>query len=80
MHSIRVCVKISTNYDVVLVGAGLQGLATARIFLQIEPDLKILIVDSNEIVHGVWAKEKLYPGLVTNNLLGTYEYTDFPMD
>ncbi len=56
VHSIRVCAKIFTNYDVVLVGAGLQGLATAPIFLQIEPDLKILIVDSNETVHSVWAR------------------------
>jgi len=71
---------MSTNYDVVIVGAGLQGLATARIFLQIEPDLNLLIVDSNKTMGGVWAKENLYPGLVTNNLLGTYEYTDFPMD
>ena len=71
---------MSSNYDVVIVGAGLQGLATARIFLQIDPGLRMLIIDSNETVGGVWAKEKIYPGLLTNNLLGTYEYTDFPMD
>ncbi|EEP82707.1 predicted protein [Uncinocarpus reesii 1704] len=29
---------------------------------------------------GVWAQERLYPGLRLNNLLGTYEYSDFPMD
>lgn len=68
------------DYDVVIVGAGLQGLAAARIFLQMEAELKLLIVDSNMSVGGVWAKEKLYPGLKTNNLRGTYEYTDFPMD
>jgi len=28
----------------------------------------------------VWAKDRLYPGLKTNNMLGTYEYPDFPMD
>lgn len=68
------------NYDIVIVGAGLQGLAAARIFLQLEPELKLLIVDSNMSVGGVWAKENLYPGLKTNNLRGTFEYTDFPMD
>ena len=68
------------NYDLVIVGAGLQGLATARIFLQLEPELKLLIVDSNLSVGGVWAKEKLYPGLMANNLRGTFEYTDLPMD
>lgn len=68
------------SYDVVIVGAGLQGLAAARMFLQLEPELELLIVDSNTSVGGVWAKENLYPGLMSNNLRGTYEYTDFPMD
>lgn len=68
------------KYDVVIVGAGLQGLAAARVFLQLESKLNLLIVDSNVSVGGVWAKENLYPGLMSNNLRGTYEYTDFPMD
>lgn len=67
-------------YDVVIVGAGLQGLAVARIFLQLEPELKLLIIDSNMSVGGVWAKENIYPGLMTNNLRGTFEYTEFPID
>ena len=71
---------MESNYDVIIVGAGLQGLVTARIFLELEPDLKLLILDSNGSIGGVWAKENLYPGLMTNNLRGTYEYTDFPMD
>ena len=28
---------------------------------------------------GVWAQENLYPGLRANNLVGTYEFSDFPM-
>lgn len=28
---------------------------------------------------GTWALERLYPGLKTNNQLGTYEFPDFPM-
>lgn len=28
----------------------------------------------------MWAEHRLYPGLKSNNLLGTYEYSDFPMD
>ena len=68
------------HYDVIIVGAGLQGLAAARIFLQLDPGLNIVILDSNETIGGVWAKEKLYPGLKAQNLRGTYEYTDFPMN
>lgn len=29
---------------------------------------------------GTWSAPRLYPGLKSNNLLGTYEYPDFPMD
>lgn len=28
----------------------------------------------------MWAKHRLYPGLHSNNLLGTFQYPDFPMD
>jgi cation diffusion facilitator CzcD-associated flavoprotein CzcO len=31
-------------------------------------------------VGGVWSSERLYPGLKSNNMVGTYEYSDFPMD
>lgn len=30
-------------------------------------------------IGGTWASERLYPGLKTNNQLGTYEFPDFPM-
>ncbi|KAL9111372.1 MAG: hypothetical protein Q9227_004249 [Pyrenula ochraceoflavens] len=39
-----------------------------------------MLIDASRSVGGVWAKERLWPGLVSNNLLGTYEYSDFPMD
>ena len=71
---------MKSNYDVVIIGAGPQGLGAARIFLELEPKLRLLIVDSNMSIGGVWAKENLYYGLATNNLRGTFEFTDFPMD
>ena len=38
------------------------------------------ILDAGSSLGGVWSKERLYPGLKSNNMLGTYEYPDFPMD
>ena len=70
---------MESHYEVVVVGAGLQGLAVAKTFLQIEPGLNLVIVDSNQTVGGVWGRDNLYPGLRSNNLRGTFEYTDFPM-
>lgn len=39
-----------------------------------------MILEYAASVGGVWAQERLYPGLRMNNLLGTFEFSDFPMD
>ena len=67
------------HIQVVVVGAGLQGLAAAKTFIQCEPNINLLVVDSNPSIGGTWSRELLYPGLRSNNQLGTFEYTDFPM-
>lgn len=67
------------HYDVVVVGAGVQGLCAAHTFLMIDPSLNLLILDNKKSVGGVWSKEQLYPGLRANNVQGYYEFSDFPM-
>ena len=37
------------------------------------------ILDKSPTIGGVWAEHRLYPGLKTNNMLGTYEHSDAPM-
>ena len=69
----------SSHYDVIVIGTGFSGLSTAKTYLQLEPSVRLLILDEQESIGGVWAKERLYPGLRSNNQLGTFEFTDFPM-
>ncbi|KAK3938149.1 FAD/NAD(P)-binding domain-containing protein [Diplogelasinospora grovesii] len=66
--------------DLVVVGAGISGLAAAKAFHQLNPDKSLAVLDASSSLGGVWAKHRLYPGLKSNNMLGTYEYPDFPMD
>ncbi|KAL8655191.1 MAG: hypothetical protein Q9226_003151 [Calogaya cf. arnoldii] len=66
-----------SHYDVIIVGSGLQGLVAAKTYLALSPDTSLLILDSNLTIGGVWAKENIYPGLKTNNQVGTFEFTDF---
>lgn len=66
--------------DLLIVGAGWHGLAMGKTYVEAFPDRKIVIADSAATVGGVWARERLYPGLATNNVSGTYEFSDFPMD
>ena len=58
---------------------GWAGLVGAKTFLQVHPDAKAVILDESASLGGTWALERLYLGLKSNNLLGTFEYPDFPM-
>lgn len=60
--------------------AGWSGLAAAKTYIEVHPGSNVIILESASSVGGVWAKERLYYGLKSNNMLGTYEYSDFPMD
>jgi hypothetical protein len=40
----------------------------------------VVVLEAAATIGGVWAEHRLYPGLKSNNMLGTYEYSDFPMD
>ncbi|SPQ27073.1 fee1d58e-21ec-4d75-a55d-3a4d30cd2ab5 [Thermothielavioides terrestris] len=66
-------------FDCVVVGAGWYGLGAAKQYHFTHPDDSLVVFDGQATVGGTWAAERLYPGLKSNNLLGTYEYPDFPM-
>ncbi|OAL30539.1 hypothetical protein AYO22_01491 [Fonsecaea multimorphosa] len=51
----------------------------AKTYSEVCPDASLLIIDSATSIGGTWAKERLYPGLKTNNIVGSYEFGDFPM-
>ena len=68
-----------SHYDVIVIGAGIQGLVAAKTFLQCNPSINLCLIDSGTSIGGVWKKELIYPGLLTNNERGTFEFADFPM-
>ncbi|OCL02531.1 hypothetical protein AOQ84DRAFT_268633, partial [Glonium stellatum] len=68
------------SFDLVVVGAGWYGLAAAKTYVELHPTEDVVVLESASTVGGVWAQHRLYPGLRSNNMLGTYEYPDFPMD
>ncbi|KAK7227794.1 hypothetical protein V2G26_015797 [Clonostachys chloroleuca] len=67
------------SYDVVVVGAGWFGLAAAKAYRQINPEAKMADLEAAESCGGTWSKNRLYPGLKSNNMIGTYEFPDFAM-
>ncbi|RMZ77465.1 hypothetical protein DV738_g4372, partial [Chaetothyriales sp. CBS 135597] len=70
---------LEASYDTVVVGAGWFGLAAAKARLESHPTEKLVVLEAAESVGGTWSENRLYPGLKSNNMVGTYEYPDFPM-
>ncbi|KAL1636046.1 hypothetical protein SLS56_001398 [Neofusicoccum ribis] len=68
------------EFDLVVVGAGWYGLCAAKTYIELHPSQNVLVLDSASSVGGVWGRDRLYPMLKSNNMLGTFEYSDFPMD
>lgn len=67
------------EHDLVIVGAGWYGLVMASTYTRINPSHSVILYTNTSTIGGAWAKEKLYPNLKSNNMLGTFEFSDFPM-
>ncbi|OHE94070.1 hypothetical protein CORC01_10645 [Colletotrichum orchidophilum] len=70
---------MESSFDAVVVGAGWFGLAAAKAYSQLHPTANLAVLEAAESCGGTWSKNRLYPGLKSNNMIGTYEYPDFPM-
>ncbi|KAL2826911.1 hypothetical protein BJY01DRAFT_241271 [Aspergillus pseudoustus] len=68
------------SLDLVVIGAGWSGLSALKTYRQIHPAATTCLLESASSVGGVWARDRLWDGLKANNMRGTYEYSDFPMD
>jgi dimethylaniline monooxygenase (N-oxide forming) len=67
----------SKHHKVIIVGARLNGILAAKTYLQIKPDVDILIIDSEKSIGGVWAATRIYPGLVFELPAPTMNFSDF---
>ncbi|KAL4904739.1 hypothetical protein BDW74DRAFT_178821 [Aspergillus multicolor] len=70
----------SETLDLLIIGAGWSGLAALKTYRQIYPAANVCLLEAASSVGGVWAKHRLWDGLKSNNMRGTYEYSDFPMN
>lgn len=62
-----------STFDLVIIGAGIHGMAVLKTYRDVNPTASILVLDKGLSLGGVWAKEHLYPGLHTNNHFRTFE-------
>lgn len=55
-------------------------MAAAKTYIELHPNEKITVIEGASSCGGTWSEDRLYPGLKSNNMCGSYEYPDFPMD
>ncbi|KAK5999101.1 FAD-dependent monooxygenase DEP4 [Cladobotryum mycophilum] len=65
--------------DVVVVGAGWNGLVSAKTYLDLDPSANLVIIDEQASIGGVWSAEKIYPSLYAQIKHGLFEYSFYPM-
>ncbi|KAI0521978.1 hypothetical protein F5B22DRAFT_512600 [Xylaria bambusicola] len=68
-----------SRVQVAIIGAGWYGLVAARTYLRLRPSTRLIIIDSDNTVGGVWSKDRLYPNLVAQVRHGLFNYSDTPM-
>ncbi|KAI1196931.1 hypothetical protein F5X97DRAFT_199706 [Nemania serpens] len=68
-----------SQVDVAIIGAGWYGLVAARTYLRLRPSTRLIIIDSDTTVGGVWSRDRLYPNLVAQVRHGLFNYSDTPM-
>ncbi|MBT7952969.1 MAG: NAD(P)/FAD-dependent oxidoreductase [Gammaproteobacteria bacterium] len=68
-------VDASNQKRVGIIGAGIAGLVTAKVFLS--NGFEVVVFDKEPALGGVWAPSRTYPGLRANNSRETYCFSDF---
>lgn len=72
--------RMTSPSRVVIIGAGWTGLAAAKTYLQINPNISLSIIDEDSSIGGVWSSSRVYPGLLADSCAAIFDYSDLPMD
>lgn len=65
--------------DVVVIGAGLYGIAAARTYLEVHPSCQLTVLDQDPSVGGSWNARRNYEAFWSQPGLRMTEYSDMPL-
>ena len=65
--------------DVVVIGAGLYGIAAARTYLEVHPSCRLTVLDQDSSVGGSWNARRNYETFWSQTGLRMTEYSDMPL-
>ncbi|KAI1615225.1 hypothetical protein EDD37DRAFT_511715 [Exophiala viscosa] len=70
----------SATYDLVVIGAGSSGVVSARFYLDVHPDAKVVLIERDTAVGGVWSSERVYPGFKSQGSTRLGGFSDMPLN
>ncbi|KAI7160953.1 hypothetical protein KC349_g3203 [Hortaea werneckii] len=65
--------------DVIIIGAGIYGIQSARTYLEIHPSANVVILEASNSIGGVWSPERVYDAFWTQTPLGILGFSDQEM-
>src|SRR5262245_36091578 len=68
---------MQVSRQVAVIGAGVAGLATAKVFLS--QGHAVTVFERGDTLGGVWSPARRYPGLRLQTKRQCYIFSDFPM-
>lgn len=71
--------RVSSGRRVIILGAGIHGLAAAKTYLEIVPDVDLTIIDNDDSVGGVWSRSRVHSNLMVDSASPSFEFSDLQM-
>ncbi|KAK5441960.1 hypothetical protein LTS15_011118 [Exophiala xenobiotica] len=68
----------SNSYDLIVIGGGSSGVASARFYLDVHPEARVAILERDHSVGGVWSSERVYPGFKSQQSVRMGGFSDMP--
>ncbi|KAF2645823.1 FAD/NAD(P)-binding domain-containing protein [Massarina eburnea CBS 473.64] len=68
-----------SEYDLIVIGAGIAGLVAAQRWLDSHPTSKTTLLEKTQRVGGVFGRRRLYPDFYTQWTVGLAEFADLRM-
>ncbi|KAJ5897190.1 dimethylaniline monooxygenase [Penicillium tannophilum] len=69
----------SSEFDVLVIGAGISGIFAAKFWLDMHPESRLIILDKDNCVGGTWNARRGYDSFWTQFTVGMAEFSDQPM-
>lgn len=69
----------SYTVDIAVIGAGISGIAAAKFYLDIHPACKLILLEKDDSVGGVWNSRRVFDTFYTQTPFGEWEFSDMPM-